>query len=73
MNIMEFQVTPCSETGGYTARWDDPGGGGITTQGDSFGELEAMVRDAVSGYFFDRPAPARIRLHFVEDPELALS
>jgi hypothetical protein len=52
------------------ARWDDPDGGGICTQGDSFVELDEMVRDAVSGYFADRPKPERIRLHFVRDPEL---
>ena len=47
-----FQVEPCAETGGYVARWDAPrGGGGITTQGDSFAELDAMIADAVGGYF----------------------
>jgi hypothetical protein len=33
------------------ARWDASGGGGITTQGDSFRELDAMIADAVGGYF----------------------
>ncbi len=66
-----FDLTPCEETGGYVARWDDPAGGGICTQGDSFAELDKMVRDAVGGYFADRTQkPERIRLHFVEDPEL---
>ncbi len=65
-----IEVTPCEETGGYVARWNDPAGGGICTQGDSFAELDEMVRDAVSGYFADRPKPERIRLHFVRDPEL---
>ena len=32
----------CPDTGGYVARWDDPAGGGITTQGDSFAELDAV-------------------------------
>ncbi len=44
----------CEDTGGYVARWDDPEGGGITTQGDTFAELDAMVRDAVEGYFAGR-------------------
>lgn len=44
-----FQVEPCSETRGYVARWDAPRGGGITTQGDSFAELDAMIADAVGG------------------------
>lgn len=65
-----FELTPCDETGGYVARWDDPAGGGICTQGDSFAELDSMVRDAVQAYFADREKPARIRLHFVRDPEL---
>ena len=42
-----FQVEPCAETGGYVARWDAPSGGGITTQGDSFAESDAMIADAV--------------------------
>ena len=63
-------LTPCEETGGYVARWDDPAGGGICTQGDNFAELDEMVRDAVAGYFADREMPGRIRLHFVRDPEL---
>lgn len=66
-----FDLTPCEETGGYVARWDDPAGGGICTQGDSFAELDGMVRDAVEGYFTGRAQkPERIRLHFVRDPEL---
>jgi predicted RNase H-like HicB family nuclease len=65
-----FEVTPCDETGGYVARWDDPAGGGISTQGDSFADLDGMVRDAVEGYFADRERPDRIWLHFVRDPEL---
>jgi hypothetical protein len=27
-----------------------------------------MVSDAVSGYFYEGKAPARVRLHFVHDP-----
>ena len=71
--VLTFLITPCQETGGYVARWDDPAGGGITTQGDSFVELEQMVLDAVDGYFFDRSKPERVRLHFAEDPELAVA
>ena len=50
MNEITLTIAPCAETGGYVARWDDaPGKGGITTQGDSFAELEAMIADAVNG------------------------
>jgi hypothetical protein len=38
-----FNLTPCDETGGYVARWDDPEGGGICAQGDSFGDLDQMI------------------------------
>jgi predicted RNase H-like HicB family nuclease len=68
-----FNVTPCAETGGYVARWDDsPGRGGITTQGESLSELEEMIADAVSGYFEAPQRPQKVKLHFVEDPVLAL-
>lgn len=68
-----FTLNPCEETGGYVARWDDPAGGGICTQGDNFADLEAMLLDAVEGYFTDKEKPERIRLHFVRDPELAVA
>ena len=73
MNALSFMVSSCPETGGYVARWDDPRGGGITTQGDSFAELDNMVRDAVRGYFYGEAGPQRVRLHFIEDPELAVA
>lgn len=67
-----FEVEPCAATGGYVARWDAPGGGGITTQGDSFGELDAMIADAVAGYFDPDQRPKSVRLHFSQDPILAV-
>ena len=48
MTEIIFQVEPCAETGGFVARWDAPRNrGGITTQGDSFAELDAMIESAV--------------------------
>lgn len=74
MREITFSVEPCPETGGYVARWDDlPGRGGITTQGDSFAELDAMISDAVSAYFEPGQRPQTIRLHFVSDPVLAVA
>ena len=68
-----FNVTACQETGGYVARWDDkPGHGGITTQGETLSELEEMITDAVAGYFEATKRPQKVKLHFVEDPVLAL-
>ena len=73
MKEILFQVTPCHETGGYVARWDDAEHGGITTQGDTLEELNRMVTDAVMGYFDPGTHPKRVRLHFVEDPALVLA
>jgi predicted RNase H-like HicB family nuclease len=72
MNEITFRIEACGETGGFVARWDAPEGGGITTQGDSLAELHAMIADAVKGYFDPGQQPRRVRLHFVEDPTLAL-
>ena len=64
MTEITFQVEPCAETGGYVARWDAPKGGGITTQGDSFAELDAMIADVVGGYFEPKDRPKRINLRY---------
>ena len=66
MNEIRFNVQPCAETGGFVARWDDsPRSGGITTQGDSFAELNAMIADAVNGFFEAPDRPQRVRLDLV--------
>jgi len=67
-----FRVTHCPDTDGYVARWDDPTGGGICTQGDTLAELQSMVTDAVHGYFEPKAMPRRLRLHFVQDPVLTV-
>jgi predicted RNase H-like HicB family nuclease len=72
MKEITFSVEPCVETGGFVARWDDaPGKGGITTQGDSWSELHAMIADAVNGYFEPLERPRCVRLHFEEGQALA--
>ena len=74
LNCVSMQIiftVSADETGGFVARWDDPLGGGITTQGENLAELQEMVRDAVDGYFADGDAPETVRLHFVEDPVIA--
>ena len=43
----------------------------IYTQGDTWEELRANVREAVAAYFFDQPKPAVVRLHLVRDEVLA--
>ena len=39
----------------------------IFTQGDTWEQLRANVREAVAAYFFDQPKPAAVRLHLVRD------
>jgi predicted RNase H-like HicB family nuclease len=73
MTEITFKIEPCANAGGYVARWDAPRGGGITTQGDSFMELDAMIADAVQGYFETKDRPKHVRLHFSEDPILAIT
>ena len=45
----------------------------IFTEADSWDELRSNVTEAVAAYFYDRIAPARIRLHQVRDELLATS
>ncbi|HXY24039.1 MAG TPA: hypothetical protein VEI73_05280 [Candidatus Acidoferrum sp.] len=63
-----FEVTEDSD-GGYCAECLTEN---IFTQGDTWEELRAMVKDAVEAYFFDGPKPKRIRLRFVRDEVLPL-
>jgi predicted RNase H-like HicB family nuclease len=39
----------------------------IFTEGDTWEELRKNTIEATAAYFFDRPQPARIRLHLVRD------
>jgi predicted RNase H-like HicB family nuclease len=53
-----FRVKQESD-GGYCAEClSEP----IFTQGDTWEELEAMIKDAVNGYFFDDPGSRSIRI-----------
>ena len=45
----------------------------IFTQGDTWDELRGNVVEAVSGYFFDGPVPAKIRLHLVRDEVVSVA
>lgn len=44
----------------------------IVTQGDTWDELRANVRDAGEGYFYDGGKPDAIRLHLVRDEVLIM-
>ncbi len=75
MKEITFNIEPDEESSFLVASWDDPRGGGITTQGADLRELQEMVLDAVTGYFeaSGSPVPSRVKLHFVTDPELAVT
>jgi predicted RNase H-like HicB family nuclease len=63
-----FEVTEDSD-GGYTAECLTEN---IFTQGDSWDELRANVKEAVEAFYFDKPSPDRVRLHLVRDEMFAL-
>lgn len=69
MNELVFSVTQ-EEDGGFVAEClQEP----IFTQGDTWEELREAVTDAVTAWYFDRPVPARVRLHLVRDELLAVA
>jgi len=68
MDEITFLVDRDEESGTLIASWDDPGGGGITTQVSDLGELQERVREAVACHFDSGEIPGRIRLHFLTDP-----
>ena len=58
-----FDVTEDAD-GGYVAECLSES---IVTQGETWNELRANVKDAVEAYFFDGLKPQAIRLHLVRD------
>ena len=66
---MEIVFTVTQEgDGGYVAECLSHD---IFTQGNTWVELRANVREAVSAFFFDQPKPSAVRLHLVRDELLA--
>ena len=63
MNELVFDVTQESD-GGFVA---EALGESIITQADTWDELRVNVREAVKAFYFDRPAPQRLRLQMVRD------
>ena len=68
MEELIFEVTQEAD-GGYVAECLTEN---IFTQGESWEELRANVKEAVSAFFFDQTQPERVRLHLVRDEMLAL-
>jgi hypothetical protein len=67
MHELVFEVTQEAD-GGYVA---EALGESIVTQANTWDELRANVREAVTAFYFDQPAPKRLRLHLVRDEVLA--
>ena len=66
MNELVFEVTQEAD-GGFVA---EAIGESIFTEADNWDALRANVREAVKAFYFDCPAPARVRLHLVRDEVL---
>ena len=67
MTELVFEITQESD-GGFVA---EALGESIITQADTWEELRDNVREAVKAFYFDRPAPTRLRLHLVRDDVIA--
>ena len=67
MSELVFSVTQEAD-GGFVA---EALGESIITQADTWEELRVNVREAVMAFYFDQPAPQRLRLHLVRDEILA--
>ncbi len=68
-----FNIERDDEAGVFVASWDDPAGGGITTQADDLSQLASAITEAVRCHFGDEVAPRRVALHFESDPVLQLA
>ena len=69
MDELIFEITQDPD-GGYCAECLTEA---IFTQGDTWDQLRENVLEAVNAFYFDRPKPARIRMHLVRDEVLATS
>jgi hypothetical protein len=68
MSELVFEVVQEAD-GGYCAECLTES---IFTQADSWDELRRNVLEAVSAFYFDKTAPARVRLHLVRDEILSV-
>jgi len=69
MSELVFEVVQEAD-GGYCAECLTES---IFTQGDTWDELRENSIEATAAFFFDRPRPARIRLHLVRDEVLSVA
>lgn len=66
MQKLIFTIEPEAD-GGYVAK-SKLAQGAIITQGDDIKELKVMIKDAIEGYFWDKPEqkPKTVLLKFEE-------
>ena len=69
MDELVFEVAQEAD-GGYCAECLTES---IFTQADSWDELRRNVIEAVNAFYFDRIAPASVRLHLVRDEVLSVA
>ena len=62
-SVLVFDVTE-EVDGGYVAECLSEN---IVTQGDTWEELRASVKEATKAYSYDGPKPKYVRLHLVRD------
>jgi predicted RNase H-like HicB family nuclease len=66
MNEIVFEITQEAD-GGFSAECLTES---IFTQGDTWDELRANVKEAVNGFYFDQEKPKSVRLHLIRDEVL---
>jgi predicted RNase H-like HicB family nuclease len=62
MEEITFQVQRDEDSGWLVAWWDDPNGGGITTQGQDLRDLQRQIVEAVAAHFDEGAAPELARI-----------
>ena len=73
MESLAFKIERDVEAGVFVASWDDPEGGGITTQAKNLTELAEAIKESVRCHFSGRSAPCEVSLHLESDPVLQLA
>src|SRR5438105_13377960 len=68
MSRVQFEIEQDEEANVFVASWDDPTGGGITTQARSLSELYEAIQESVRSHFADRRARPEGTLHFKNAP-----
>ena len=72
-DVPKFTIERDEKAGLFVASWDDPAGGGITTQGKDLRELASAIEEAIRCHFAGRTAPREVALHFADNPVLQLA